>query len=134
MKSYYRDRLAQLANHLTQLGFKVYVSTSKQFNYGFYSTSDTDVAVGFEVERLTGLYKFGSVCRPSRQYGTGCQLNSFGCLTEVTSEALAGMVTKPMPGWYKRPEVDRLSLAEKVSECGDRVKPFCPADQLSSES
>jgi len=134
MRKFYRDRLLKLAEHMNGLGFRVYVSNSTHFNYGFFSTSLDSPAVGFEVERLTGLYKFGSVCRPPRQFGTGCQLNSFGCLTEVTSEALAGMVTKPMPGWYKRPEVDRLSLADKVSDCGDRVKPFCPAGQLSDES
>jgi hypothetical protein len=103
------ESFLQYAQQIKALGFTVYTCTDTSYNYGFYShESALDKVIYFEYHKFDGL-KFSHKCYASRSHGTGCACDFEG---ELSFDNLYNLLTRPMPVWYKRPERDRLSLAQ----------------------
>lgn len=107
------DLTIELARKLRDAGMVVYISNSPSSAYGYFSDSLDGKAVYFQIDRLTENLTYSSRCVPSRQYGTGCGLDVTDAydMAEVTK-----LPERVMPGWYKRPESDRLTLLEVVHD------------------
>lgn len=103
------NAINELAIKLTKNGFTVYLSKSK--TYGVYSHINASNCIYFQWDLFEG-FKFTSVCKPSRQHGTGCQLDISSNPSVIE---LGQALNNDLPKWYRRPSSDQLTLKEYLS-------------------